>query len=51
MKLSVFRVTVQIQEKYKIPRGGKMKFTVVKKGLYYDSVKLMLVTNKLLELD
>ena len=28
-----------------------MKFTVVKKGLYYDSVKLMLVTNKLLELD
>ena len=28
-----------------------MKFTVVKKGLYYDSVKLMLVTNKLLEID
>ena len=28
-----------------------MKFTVVKKGLYYDSVKLMLVTNKLLEMD
>ena len=40
-----------MQGKYKIPRGGKMKFTVVKKGLYYDSVKLMLVTNKLLELD
>ena len=28
-----------------------MKFTVIKKGLYYDSVKLMLVTNKLLEMD